>query len=207
MAARVAINGFGRIGRNTLRAALGNAEMEFVAVNDLTDSRTLAHLLKYASVRGMIPAEIGSGEGFISVDGKKIKVLSGTDPEKLPWKDLAIDVVLEGTGRFTSRDKAAGPPNAGAAEGGSPPPPRALHGRKGKLAGMAVRVPVPTVSLVALVAELERPATAEEINAAFKEASTGRLSGILDYCDEPCVSIDFKVNPHSSIIDALSTKG
>src|SRR3972149_3177774 len=114
MAARVAINGFGRIGRNTLRAALGNAEMEFVAVNDLTDSRTLAHLLKYDSVLGMIPAEIGSGEGFISVDGKKIKVLSGTDPEKLPWKDLAIDVVLECTGLFTSRDKAAGHLKAGA---------------------------------------------------------------------------------------------
>src|SRR3989304_7013620 len=115
MAARVAINGFGRRGRNTLRAARGHSEMEFVAVNDLTDSRTLAHLLKYDSVLGMIPAEIGSGEGFISVDGKKIKVLSGTDPEKLPWKDLAIDVVLECTGRFTSRDKRA----AGLTRGGS----------------------------------------------------------------------------------------
>ncbi|MGA2341385.1 MAG: glyceraldehyde 3-phosphate dehydrogenase NAD-binding domain-containing protein, partial [Terracidiphilus sp.] len=106
MAVKVGINGFGRIGRNVLRAALGNKEIDFVAVNDLTSPATLAHLLKYDSILGNLPNEIGSGEDFISVDGKKIKVWAERDPAKLPWADVGAQVVIESTGHFTDADKA-----------------------------------------------------------------------------------------------------
>ncbi|TAN59578.1 type I glyceraldehyde-3-phosphate dehydrogenase [bacterium] len=300
MAVRVAINGFGRIGRNILRKAHGDKSIEFVAINDLTDAATLAHLLKYDSVYGKIDAVVSAKDNAILVDGKEIKIFAEKDPAKLPWKDLKIDIVLECTGAFTSRDKAGLHLTAGAKKviisapakneditvcmgvnhtqydpakhsivsnascttnclapvakvlnekfgivkglmttvhaytndqrildlphsdlrraraagvsmiptttGAAKAVSLVLPDLKGKLDGLAVRVPTPTVSLVDLVVELKKDTTAEEVNAAFKEAASGSLKGVLEYCDEPCVSIDFRANPHSSIIDAASTK-
>jgi len=300
MTVRVAINGFGRIGRNVLRASLGNKDMEFVAINDITDAPTLAHLLKYDSVFGRIDADVKAKENALGVNGKEIRITAERDPAKLPWKEIGVDVALECTGLFTNREKAEGHLAAGAKrvvisapaknediticmgvnhEKYDPakdriisnascttnclsPVAKVLHEKagivkglmttvhaytndqkildlphkdlrraraaalsmiptstgaakavslvlpelKGKLDGLAVRVPVPTVSLVDLVAEVERPVTAEELNAALKEAANGKLKGILEFCEEECVSIDFKANPHSSIVDAPSTK-
>ncbi|HXI10597.1 MAG TPA: type I glyceraldehyde-3-phosphate dehydrogenase [Thermodesulfobacteriota bacterium] len=300
MTVRVAINGFGRIGRNVLRASFNNKDIEFVAINDITDAATLAHLLKYDSVFGKIDAEVSARDNSLVVNGKEIKITAERDPAKLPWKEMKVDVALECTGLFTNREKAEGHLAAGAKrvvisapaknediticmgvnhEKYDPakdriisnascttnclsPVAKVLHEKagivkglmttvhaytndqkildlphkdlrraraaalsmiptstgaakavslvlpelKGKLDGLAVRVPVPTVSLVDLVAEVERPITAEELNKALKEAANGKLKGILEFCEEECVSIDFKANPHSSIVDALSTK-
>ncbi|MBI5885403.1 MAG: type I glyceraldehyde-3-phosphate dehydrogenase [Deltaproteobacteria bacterium] len=300
MALRVAINGFGRIGRNVLRASLGVKELEVVAINDITDAKTLAHLLKYDSVFGRINAEVSAKENAITVNGRDIRITAERDPAKLPWKELAIDVVLECTGLFTAREKAAAHLSAGAKKviisapakneditvcmgvnhdkydaakhaiisnascttnclapvasvlqkkfgiarglmttvhaytndqnildlphkdlrraraaalsmiptttGAAKAVSLVLPELKGKLDGMAIRVPVPTVSIVDLVVELEKDTTAEEVNAALKAAADGPLKGILEYCDDECVSIDFKGNPHSSILDAHSTK-
>jgi len=300
MTVRVAINGFGRIGRNILRASLGNKDMEIVAINDITDARTLAHLLKYDSVFGVLDADIEAREGAIAINGREIKIIAERDPAKLPWKELKVDIALECTGLFTQREKAEGHITAGAkkviisapAKGEDiticmgvnndkydpaahniisnascttnclAPVAKVLNDRfgivkglmttvhaytndqkildlphkdlrraraaalsmiptstgaaravslvlpelKGKLDGMAIRVPVPTVSVVDLVAEISKPATAEQLNAAFKEAADGPLKGILMYCSDECVSVDFKGNPHSSILDAPSTK-
>ncbi len=300
MTVRVAINGFGRIGRNILRASLATKGIEFAAINDVTDAPTLAHLLKYDSVFGKIDAQVEARDGAIAVNGKEIRITAEKDPSKLPWKEMKIDIALECTGLFTNREKAEGHLAAGAKKvvisapaknediticmgvnndkydpakhsiisnascttnclapvamvlqekfrivkglmttvhaytndqrildlphtdlrraraaalsmiptstGAAKAVSLVLPELKGKLDGMAVRVPVPTVSLVDLVAELEKNVTAEEVNSALKEAAGGRLKGILEYCDEECVSIDFKGNPHSSIVDALSTK-
>ncbi len=300
MAVRVAINGFGRIGRNVFRTCLEDDGVEITNINDITDPATLAHLLKYDSVFGVLDAEIKSTDNAIIVNGKPVKITAERDPAKLPWAADGVDVVLECTGLFTARDKASTHLQAGAKKviisapakepditvcmgvnhksykasehniisnascttnclspmakvlndnfgikrglmttvhaytndqkildlphsdlrraraaglsmiptstGAAKAVSLVLPELKGKLDGMAIRVPVPTVSVVDLVAELEKETTAEEINAALKEASVGYLKGILQYCDEPCVSVDFKGNPHSSIIDALSTK-
>jgi glyceraldehyde 3-phosphate dehydrogenase len=301
MAVKVGINGFGRIGRNVVRAALelGGKDIEFVAVNDITDAKTLAHLLKYDSVHGILAERVEVGDGQITVDGKKIKVLSEKDPSKLPWKDLGVTVVLECTGIFTDFEKASAHLNAGAkhviisapAKGKGAetivvgvnddkldesckimsnascttnclaPVVKVLHDTfklkrglvttihsytndqrildlphkdlrraraaamsmiptttgaakavglvipdlNGKLNGMAIRVPTPDVSVVDLVAELEKTATAEDVNAAFKKATEGELKGILGYSEEPLVSVDYIGNPLSSIVDAMST--
>lgn len=299
MGVRVAINGFGRIGRAVLRAAVDKPEFEVVAINDLTDAKTLAHLLKYDSVHGIFQADVRATDDAIVVNGKTIKVFAETDPAKLPWKDLAIDIVIESTGRFTKRADAAKHLEAGAKkvvisapakeeditivmgvnhEKYDPanhhvisnascttnclaPFAKVLHEKfgivkglmttihaytndqrildlphkdlrraraaamsiiptttgaakavglvlpelKGKLNGFAMRVPTPNVSVVDLVAELSRPATVEEINGALKEAAEGKLKGILAFCEEPLVSVDFNGNPHSSIIDGPST--
>lgn len=300
MSVRVAINGFGRIGRNVLRASLGTKTIEFVAINDVTDAATLAHLLKYDSVFGRIGAEVEAGENYIRVNGKEIRISAEKDPAKLPWKEMKVDIALECTGLFTGRDKAEGHLKSGAKKViiSAPaknediticmgvnndkyepsrhsiisnascttnclaPVAKVLHGEfdiikgtmttvhaytndqkildlphkdlrraraaalsmiptstgaakavslvlpdlKGKLDGMAVRVPVPTVSLVDLVVEVGRNTTAEEVNSAMKKAASGELKGILEYCDEELVSVDFKGNPNSSILDARSTK-
>ncbi|HHL40513.1 MAG TPA: type I glyceraldehyde-3-phosphate dehydrogenase [Deltaproteobacteria bacterium] len=300
MTLKVGINGFGRIGRNTFRACLGDEKIEFVAINDLTDAATLAHLLKYDSLYGAFPADVGAGRDSITVDGREIRITCERDPAALPWRELGVDVVLECTGRFTAREKAAGHLEAGARkvvisapakneditlcmgvnhDSYDPashhvisnascttnclaPLAKVLHRSfgiarglmttvhaytndqhildlphkdlrraraaalsmiptttgaaravslvlpelKGRLDGMAVRVPVPTVSIVDLVAELERDVTADDVNAAVREAAEGELSGILQYCEDPCVSVDFKGNPHSSIFDAGLTK-
>ncbi|MCM8901580.1 type I glyceraldehyde-3-phosphate dehydrogenase [Caldicoprobacter algeriensis] len=301
MAVRVGINGFGRIGRNAFKAALekyGN-DIEFVAINDLTDAATLAHLLKYDSCFGKFNGEVVAKDDSLVVNGKEIKILAEKDPANLPWKDLGVDIVIESTGLFTSRDKAikhieggakkiiiTAPAkneditivigvnedkydpanhhiisNASCTTNCLAPVAKVLHEKfgikkglmttvhsytndqrildlphkdlrraraaalsiiptttgaakavalvlpelKGKLNGFAMRVPTPTVSVVDFVADLEKPATAEEINAALKEAAEGPMKGILGYEEEPLVSIDFKQDPRSSIVDALST--
>jgi glyceraldehyde 3-phosphate dehydrogenase len=300
VATRIAINGFGRIGRMFYRAAINKKELEVVAVNDITDAATLAHLLKYDSVHGTLPQSI-KGEGDqITVDGHAFKVHAERDPSKLPWSKLGVQVVVESTGLFTARDKAAMHLTAGAkkvvisapAENADitlclgvnhgaydtrqhdvisnascttnclAPVAKVLHesfgivhglmttvhgytqdqmlqdgphkdlrraraaalsmvptstgaakaiglvlpALKGKLDGIAVRVPTPNVSLVDLTAALERDADEKSVNAAMKKAADGELNGILQYSDAPLVSIDFNNNPHSSIYDAPLTK-
>jgi glyceraldehyde 3-phosphate dehydrogenase len=300
MAVRVGINGFGRIGRNIMRAALGNGELDFVAVNDLTDAATLAHLLKYDSVLGNLDAVVKATADGISVDGEEFKVLSVRDPAQLPWKDLGVDVVFESTGLFTKRDDAAkhlaagarkviitapakGPDitvvlgvnensydaskhhiisNASCTTNCLAPVAKVVHEcfglrkgwmttvhsytndqqlldlphkdlrraraaalsiiptttgaatavgevlpeLKGRLDGFAMRVPTPNVSVVDLNALVDRKTTAEDVNKALKEAADGRMRGILAYSEEELVSIDFRGNPHSSIVDAPYTK-
>ena len=300
MSVKVAINGFGRIGRIFLRQSSGYKDFEVVAINDLTDSKTLAHLLKYDSVHGIFNADVKATDNGITVNGKEIKILAVKDPEKLPWKDLGVDVVLEATGMFTEKASASKHLTAGAkwviisAPAKDPdvtvcmgvneetldpskhkiisnascttnclaPVAKVLHQEfgivrglmttihsytndqrildlphkdlrraraaavnmiptttgaakavglvlpdlKGKLDGMAIRVPTPNVSVVDLVAELKKDTSAEEVNAAFKKAAEGKMKGILQYTEEPVVSIDFNGNDHSSIVDATVTK-
>jgi glyceraldehyde 3-phosphate dehydrogenase len=300
MSIRVGINGFGRIGRNILRAALHERELEFVAVNDITDARTLAHLLKYDSILGNLPEEVRAEGDTIRVADRSVKVLAVRDPGQLPWKDLGVEYVVESTGLFTDAEKAKAHLAAGAKKViiSAPakneditivmgvnhdkydprrhtivsnascttnclgPVAKVLQDRfgivkgqmttvhsytndqkildlphpdlrraraaalsmvptstgaakaiylaipelKGKLDGVAIRVPTPNVSLVDLTVELGKSATAAEINGAMKEAARGPMKGILDVTDEELVSIDFRGNPHSSIVDAPLTK-
>ena len=299
MVTKVGINGFGRIGRNVFRAALGNPAVDIVAVNDLTDAETLAHLLKYDSIHGILDADVKAQDGNIVINGKVIKVLAERDPASLPWGQLGVQVVVESTGRFTDGDKAAAHLKAGAkkviisapAKGEDitivmgvnqqkydsqkhnvisnascttnclAPFAKVLHENfgikhglmttvhsytndqqildlphkdlrraraagmsiiptttgaakavalvlpelKGKLNGFAMRVPTPNVSITDLVVELDKPVTAEAINAALKKAAEGELKGIMAFSEEPLVSKDFNGNPHSSIVDGLST--
>jgi glyceraldehyde 3-phosphate dehydrogenase len=299
MGTRVAINGFGRIGRCFLRASKGYREFEVVAINDLTDAKTLAHLLKYDSVHGIFAADIKIGEGSITVDGREIKILAMTEPEKLPWKDLGVDIVIESTGRFTDKPSAAKHLNAGAkwviisAPAKEPdmtvcmgvneetldpknhrvisnascttnclaPVAKVIHNEfkiikglmttihsytndqrildlphkdlrraraaamnmiptttgaakavglvlpelKGKLNGLAIRVPTPNVSVVDLVVEVSKEVTVEEVNGALKKAAEGPMKGILQYSEEPLVSIDLNGNNHSAIVDSKLT--
>ena len=300
MAIKVGINGFGRIGRNIMRAALGSTDIDFVAVNDLTNAATLAHLLKYDSILGNLKEAVTATGDRISVEGDTFQVLSVKDPAQLPWKDLGVDVVFESTGLFTDRDSAAKHLTAGAkkviitAPAKKPdfsvvlgvnegkydpkthhiisnascttnclaPLAKVLHETfglkkgwmttihsytndqqlldlphkdlrraraaglsiiptttgaatavgevmpelKGKLDGISVRVPTPNVSCVDLAALLGKQTTAEEVNAAFKAAADGPLKGLMEVVEVPLVSIDFRGNPHSSIIDAPYTK-
>jgi glyceraldehyde 3-phosphate dehydrogenase len=300
MATRVGINGFGRIGRNIMRAALGDKNINFVAVNDLTNAKTLAHLLKYDSVLGNLRAKVEAKDDCISVDGDTFKVLSMRDPAQLPWKDLGVDVVFESTGLFTNRADAAKHITAGAkrvvitAPAKSPditvvlgvnddkydpakhqiisnascttnclaPLAKVIHEKfgikkgwmttihsytndqqlldlphkdlrraraaaismiptttgaatavgevlpdlKGRLDGFAMRVPTPNVSVVDLAALVDKKTTGDEVNAALKDAAAGALKGILAYSEEELVSIDFKGNANSSIVDAPYTK-
>jgi glyceraldehyde 3-phosphate dehydrogenase len=300
MAVRVGINGFGRIGRNIMRAALGDRAIDFVAVNDLTDSATLAHLLKYDSVLGNLEADVQATKDGISVDGDEFKVLSMKDPAQLPWKDLGVDVVFEATGIFTKRDDAAKHLTAGAKKviitapakgpditmvlgvnedkydpskhhivsnascttnclapvakvvhecfglrkgwmttvhsytndqnlldlphkdlrraraaalsiiptttGAATAVGEVLPELKGRLDGFAMRVPTPNVSVVDLNALVEKKTSAEDVNKAFRDAANGRLKGILAYSEAELVSVDFRRNPHSSIVDAPYTK-
>ena len=300
MAVKVGINGFGRIGRNIMRAAMGNTQIDFVAVNDLTNAATLAHLLKYDSVLGNLHAEVRATADGITVAGDTFKVLSVRDPAQLPWKELGVEIVLESTGIFTTREGAAkhlaagakkviitapakGPDitivlgvnddmydpathhiisNASCTTNCLAPLAKVIHERftitrawmttvhaytndqnlldlphkdlrraraaalsiiptttgaakavgevlpalKGKLDGIAMRVPTPNVSVVDLVAVVEKKATADEVNAALKAAADGPMKGILQFCTDQLVSIDFRGNPHSSIIDAAYTK-
>jgi len=296
---KVGINGFGRIGRNVFRAALNNPNVEIVAINDLTDTKTLAHLLKYDTTHGTLNATVEAKEGAIVVNGKEVKVFSERDPAALPWGEYGVEIVVESTGRFTDKEKASAHlqggakkviisapatneditivmgvnedkydpkahtviSNASCTTNCLAPFAKVLHEKfgivkgmmttvhsytndqqvldlphkdlrraraaaeniipsttgaakavalvlpelKGKLNGMAMRVPTPNVSVTDLVAELKVNVTVEEVNAALKEAAEGPLKGILAYSEEPLVSSDYKGNPHSSIIDALST--
>ena len=297
---KIAINGFGRIGRCVFRQAFGTKNMEFVAINDLTDAKTLAYLLKYDSVHGIYDKDVKAKANSIVVDGKEIQIVAEKEPEKLPWGKMGVDVVIESTGRFTDKAGAGKHLTAGAkkvlisAPAKDPdvtivmgvnektydakkhniisnascttnclaPMAKVLNDKfgiqkglmttihsytndqmlldlphkdlrraraaalsmiptttgaaaavslvlpelKGKLDGMSIRVPTPNVSVVDLVATLNKDVTAEDVNAALKKAAEGELKGILQYTDEPLVSIDFNNNKSSSIIDALSTK-
>ncbi len=299
MSVKVGINGFGRIGRNVFRVLLADDNIEVVAINDLTDAGTLAHLLKYDSVHGICAAEIEAKEHSIVVNGSEINISAERDPSNIPWDKKDVDVVLECTGLFTGRAdaakhlkgsvkkvlisapakepdvtivvgvndseyepakhniisnascttnclapvakvlndqfgikrglmttihsytndqmildlphkdlrraRAAGlsmiPTTTGAAKAVS----LVLPELKGKLDGMAIRVPTPNVSVVDLVVELEKETTIENLNGEIRKAAEGKMKGILQYCDEPLVSVDFNGNPHSSIFDAGST--
>ena len=302
MSIRVGINGFGRIGRNIMRAAIeaGGNDIDFVAVNDITNPETLAHLFKYDSVLGNLSAEVAVDGDGLRVGERRFKVLSERDPAALPWGELGVDIVVESTGLFTKRADAAkhlaggarkviisapakGPDltmvlgvnddlydparhqiisNASCTTNCLAPVAKVLHEAfglrrgwmttvhsytndqklldlphkdlrraraagvsmiptttgaavavgevlpelRGKLDGIAMRVPTPNVSVVDLVAEVEKAASAEDVNGAFAAAAGGRLAGILHLSREPLVSIDFKGNPHSSIVDASYTK-
>jgi glyceraldehyde 3-phosphate dehydrogenase len=299
MAIKVGINGFGRIGRNIMRASMGDAGIDIVAVNDLTNAETLAHLLKYDSILGNLKANISAKGDRITVNKDEFQVLSVKDPAQLPWKDLGVDIVFESTGLFTDREPASKHLTAGAkkvvitapakkpditvvlgvnADKYDPakhhiisnascttnclaPIAKVLHETygirkgwmttvhsytndqqlldlphkdlrraraaalsiiptttgaatavgevlpelKGRLDGIAMRVPTPNVSVVDLAAMLDKKTSAEEVNAAFKAAADGPLKGILEYVTEPLVSIDFRGNAHSSSLDAKYT--
>jgi glyceraldehyde 3-phosphate dehydrogenase len=299
MAIKVGINGFGRIGRNIFRAAMNDSALDFVAVNDITDAPTLAHLLKYDSSLGIINAEVKAQGNSIMVNGKEIKVTAERDPANIPWKDLGVEIVIESTGFFTDAEKASKHITAGAKKVIISAPAKGeditivlgvnhdkydkakhniisnascttnclapvakvlvdtfgikrafmttvhsytsdqkIHDAphsdlrrarsaavsiiptstgaakaiglvipelKGKMDGMAMRVPTSNISVVDLVAELDKDATIADVNNAMKEAAEGRMKGYLQYIDEPLVSIDFRMNPHSSILDSLLT--
>jgi glyceraldehyde 3-phosphate dehydrogenase len=298
---RIGINGFGRIGRNVFRGCYKDPDIEIVAINDITDDDTLAHLLKYDSNLGILDSDVKAEDGYLVVDGKKTKVFSERNPGDLPWKDLGVPIVIESTGLFNKRPDASKHLEQGGAEKviiSAPavepdvtlvlgvneetydpdnhhiisnascttnclaPPTKVLHEEfkiqkafmttihaytgdqrildaphkdlrraraaavsqiptttgaakavglvipelKGKIDGFAMRVPTPNVSVVDLVALLEKDTTAEEVNAALKGAARGKLKGILDYSEIPLVSVDFMANPHSSIVDGLFTR-
>ncbi len=301
MAIRVGINGFGRIGRQVLRAAkqAGITDLDFVAVNDLTDTQTLAHLFKYDSVHREYKGQVSAGAGSITVDGDEIKVLAEKDPSKLPWADLKVDIVLESTGRFTDADKARQHITAGAKKviisapakgeditivmgvnekkydakahsivsnascttnclvpmvkvvrdtfgfvrgsmvtihsytndqnildlphkdirraraaamsiiptttGAAKATSLVIPELKGKIDGIAIRVPTPDVSFTDLAVVVDKAVTIHEVNAAFKKAADGELKGLLQYTEEELVSSDYIGNPHSCIFDAKST--
>ncbi len=301
MATKLGINGFGRVGRLSLRAInhYHKGKLEVVAINDLTDSRTNAHLLKWDSTYGPYPGEVKAVEDSIVVDGKKVKVFAERDPSKIPWRDLGVDIVIESTGLFTDATKAAAHleggvkkviisapaknedativlgvneahyqpekhniiSNASCTTNCIAPVVKVLHQSfgvnkglmttihaytndqrlldtfhrdlrraraaainivptttgaaravtqvipelKGRLHGLALRVPTTTVSLVDLVADLEKEVSAEQVNKALEKAAAGELKGIMEYCSEPLVSMDFKGNPASSIVDAPTT--
>ncbi len=299
MAIKVAINGFGRIGRSFYRIAHKSENIEVVAINDLTDAQTLAHLLKYDSLHGKFSKEVYAQGDELIVGGKAIKVFADPNPQELPWKELEVDVVLESTGRFRDREGASKHLKAGAKKvvisapakepditivmgvnqedydpenhniisnascttnclapvakvllenfgiesgflttvhsytmdqrlldaphkdlrraraaavnmvptttGAAKAVGLVIPELKGKFNGISIRVPTPDVSLIDFVCLVEKEVSPEEVNAALKEAAEGELKGILQYCEEPLVSIDFLGNPHSSIVDALST--
>jgi glyceraldehyde 3-phosphate dehydrogenase len=300
MSIRVGINGFGRIGRNVFRASLSSSEIEIVAVNDITDAKTLAHLLKYDSILGKLDAQVEAKEGALLVNGKEVKVFAERDPSKLPWKEFGVGLVVESTGLFLDREKAGKHLEGGAKKviitapakdpdvtivlgvndnmykpqshkiisnascttnclapvakvladqfgfkkgimttihsytndqkildqphkdlrraraaavsmiptttGAAKAVGLVLPSLKGKLDGISIRVPTPNVSIVDLVAEIEKKATADQVNASLKEAAEGPMKGILGVSEEPLVSIDFQGNSLSSIVDAPYTK-
>src|ERR687894_782147 len=195
MALKAGINGFGRIGRNVFRAGRAQgADIDWVGVNDLTDPRTLAHLLKYDSILGPFPGEIDYTDDALIVDGDELKVFAERDPAALPWADAGADVVIESTGLFTKK--------AGAAKAIG----LVIPELDGKLNGISVRAPVITGSVVDLVCEVARPTSVEEVNAAFAgKADSGTLEGILKYNEDPIVSSDIVSSPYSSVFDAPLT--
>jgi len=299
MAMKIGINGFGRIGRTVARIASARKDIEIVAINDLTDAKTLAHLLKYDSSHGVFNAEVKAKDNAIVVDGKEIRILSTKDPAALPWGDLGVETVVEGTGLFRDKESVSKHLQAGARkviitapaknpditvvmgvnEGDYDPQKHhiisnascttnclapvakvlmehfgikkglmttihsytndqqlldlphkdlrraraaalsmiptttgaasavslVLPALKGKLDGMAIRVPTSNVSVVDLVADLEKSTTVEEVNSALKQEAQGSLKGIMDFCEEPLVSIDFNNSHFSSIVDGLTT--
>lgn len=299
MTLRLGINGFGRIGRMVFRAGFSNQDIEFVAINDLTDPSTLAHLLKYDSSQGIMDADVSNTDNSLIIDGKEIQIYMEKDPSKIPWGDVGAETILECTGLFRDREKALAHLDSGARKvvisapannpdttivmgvnhqeydpqqhhvisnascttnclapvckvlldnfgiekglmttthaytgdqrlldfphkdlrraraaalsmiptttGAARAVSLVLPQLEGKLNGMAIRVPTPNVSVIDLVAQLSRPATADEINSAMRDAAEGYLKDILAYCEKPLVSIDFNGSTVSSTLDALST--
>src|SRR5229473_974297 len=214
MPIKVGINGFGRIGRNILRASLGDPAVEFVAVNDITDPKTLAHLLKYDSILGNLTHKVTHTADSIAVDGKSFKVFKVKDPGELNWASVGAEIVVESTGLFTKGADAKrhlrGTVKKVIISAPATGPANALHlvipELKGKLDGYAMRVPTPNVSVVDLTVMTEKPASVASVNGALRAAAQGPMKGILDYTEEELVSADFKGNPHSSIVDAGYTK-
>ena len=300
MAIKVGINGFGRIGRNVMRSCLGDQDIEFVAVNDLTDTKTLAHLLKYDSVMGNLDHKITASEDTITIEGDNVRVFSEKDPAAIPWAEVGAEIVIESTGRFTKAEDArkhlggtvkkviiSAPAkgedvtivlgvnekvydpashhiisNASCTTNCLAPLAKVIHENfgiknalmntihsytndqhlldlphkdlrraraaalsmiptstgaakavalvipelKGRFDGISVRVPTPNVSLVDVVMNLEKATSAEEVNRVLKQAAEGELKGILAFSEEPLVSIDYRGNPNSSIVDAENTK-
>jgi glyceraldehyde-3-phosphate dehydrogenase/erythrose-4-phosphate dehydrogenase len=213
MTIRVAINGYGRIGRNILRAHYEGGkkhDIEIVAINDLGDPKTNAHLTRYDTAHGKFPGTVEVDGDFMVVNGDKIRVLANRNPAELPWGDLKVDVVLECTGFFTTKEKAGArsatmsmiPTKTGAAAAVG----LVLPELNGKLDGYAIRVPTINVSIVDLSFIARRDTTVEEVNGILKAASEGELKGILDYNTEPLVSVDYNHNPASSTVDASLTK-
>src|SRR2546423_604266 len=188
MALKAGINGFGRIGRNIFRAAHAQgADIDWVGVNDITDTKTLAHLLEYDSILGRFPGTVEHTDDAVVVDGKELPVFAERDPANLPWSDVGADVVIESTGLFTDRDGAAKAIGL------------VIPELDGKLNGIAVRAPVPTGSVVDLVFRAARDTSVEEVNEAVRSrADQGRLEGILKYTDDPIVSTDIITSPYSS---------
>ncbi|OLQ51515.1 type I glyceraldehyde-3-phosphate dehydrogenase [Bacillus licheniformis] len=299
MKVKVAINGFGRIGRMVFRKAMLDDQIQVVAINASYSAETLAHLIKYDTIHGRYDKEVVAGEDSLIVNGKKVLLLNSRDPKQLPWREYDIDIVVEATGKFNSKDKAMGHIEAGAKKviltapgknedvtivmgvnedqfdaerhviisnascttnclapvvkvldeefgiesglmttvhaytndqknidnphkdlrraracgesiiptttGAAKALSLVLPHLKGKLHGLALRVPVPNVSLVDLVVDLKTDVTAEEVNEAFKRAAKTSMYGVLDYSDEPLVSADYNTNPHSAVIDGLTT--
>ncbi len=300
MAIQVGINGFGRIGRNIFRAAMNDKNIEFVAVNDITDAKTLAHLLKYDSILGNLDAQVVAKDNNILVNGKAVRVYAEKDPANLKWRDLGVDIVVESTGLFTNKDTAVKHITSGGAKkviitapakgqdltvvigvndssydpakhhvvsnascttncltpvakvilekfgiksglmttihaytndqkildlphkdlrraraaglsmiptttGAAKAVAEVIPELKGKMDGIAVRVPTPNVSLVDVTFEVEKATSVEEVNKVLMDAADGKMKGILGYTNEPLVSIDFRMNPNSSIVDLLST--
>lgn len=300
MAVKVGINGFGRIGRNVMRACLNDKDIEFVAVNDLTDTKTLAHLFKYDSIMGNLDHRVDASDGMIHVENENFRVFSEKDPAAIPWEDVGAEIVIEATGRFTKAEDAkkhlrgsvkkvvisapakgedvtivlgvnenAYDPakhniisNASCTTNCLAPVAKVIHDNfgiksammntihsytndqqlldlphkdlrraraaalsmiptstgaakavalvipelKGKFDGISVRVPTPNVSLVDVVMDVEKETSTEEVNQVLKDAANEELRGILAFCEEPLVSIDFRGNPNSSIVDAENTK-
>ena len=282
MGIKVGINGFGRIGRNVLRTCLGDKDIDFVAVNDLTDTKTLAHLLKYDSVMGNLDNDIKADGDTITVDGDSFKVFSEKDPAAIDWESVGAEVVIESTGRFTKAEDAGKHvtivlgvnegmydaashniiSNASCTTNCLAPVAKVIHEKfgiknalmntihsytndqqlldlphkdlrraraaalsmiptstgaakavalvipelKGKFDGISVRVPTPNVSLVDVVMNVEKETSTEEVNQVLKDAANEELKGILAFSEEPLVSIDFRGNPNSSIVDAENTK-
>jgi len=299
MGVKIGINGFGRIGRLVFRIAHERDDVDVLAINDITDAKTLGHLLKYDSVHGKFSGNIGVKENSIVVEGREVRVMAERDPEKLPWKELGVDIAVESTGVFRKRDDVAKHLSAGARKvllsvpakdeidativlgvndddlkaehqivsnascttnclapvakvlhesfgirqgimttihaytndqkildlphkdlrraraaamsmiptttGAAKAVGKVIPDLNGKMNGMAVRVPTPDGSMVDLVANLEKEATIEEVNAAMKSYAEGPMKGILEYCEDPVVSVDIVGNPHSSIFDSLAT--
>jgi glyceraldehyde 3-phosphate dehydrogenase len=299
MAVKIAINGFGRIGRLVFRIAHRRNDVDVLAINDITDAKTLAHLLKYDSVHGKFPGQIEARGDILVVDGKEIRVLAERDPEKLPWKDMGVEVAVESTGIFRKKDQVAKHISAGAGKvllsvpakdeidativlgvndddlkpehkivsnascttnclapvakvlhetfgikyglmttihaytndqkildaphsdlrraraaavsmiptttGAAKAVGKVIPSLKGRLNGMAVRVPTSDASMVDLVVELDKKVTAEDVNEAMKKYADGSMKGILEFCEDPIVSVDIVGNPHSSIFDSLAT--
>jgi glyceraldehyde-3-phosphate dehydrogenase/erythrose-4-phosphate dehydrogenase len=214
MKTRIAINGFGRIGRNAFKIAFARDDIEIVAINDLTDTKTLAYLLKHDSNYGTYDQEVGHDDENVIVAGHKVKVLAVKDPLELPWKDMDIDVVIESTGFFTDKEGAGPREGRNAAENIVPTSTGAaiavtltLPQLKDKFDGLSIRVPTPVVSLSDVTALLKRNTTVEEINEVFKKAAKEPFyQGILGVSDEPLVSSDYIGNSHSGTVDLALTK-